>query len=100
MSVTALVIRMDAGSRGRKHQSCFVEPDQACNRDTRLDRIANQSVAKRQGVPIDTKDGGGASRLGCAPAAFTVSRWFTVAQVDEENRSIVPWRRASPLFHP
>jgi hypothetical protein len=38
-------------------------------------------------VPIDTEDGGGASCLGRALAVFTVSRRFTVAQVDEENGS-------------
>jgi hypothetical protein len=64
-----------------------VEADQPCNRDARFDRIADQSIAKRQGVPIDTENGGGASRLRCALAAFTVTRWFTVAQVDEEHGS-------------
>jgi hypothetical protein len=64
-----------------------MEANQACNCDARVDGIANQSVAKRQRSPIDTEDGGGAIRLRWALSPFSVSRWFTVAQVDEENGS-------------
>jgi hypothetical protein len=75
-----------------------VEADQACNRDARLDCIANQSVAKRQRGPIDAEDGGGASRLRGTLSPFSVSCGFTVAQVDEEHRSALgdELRRGSP----
>jgi hypothetical protein len=65
-----------------------MEANQACNRDARVDCISNQSVAKRQRSPIDAEDSGGASRLRSALSPFGVSRWLTVAQVDEENGGV------------